>query len=170
MPSLCSQFVIQPNGCLLKNHAVSFDKTTAELSYTDFVLGTHEIANAAFFDGVLSPPIHSVRLAASSQIKQAVEQFRHVFVPELSAPCTANPEHLILDFGTENVDEINYYICQKHTFLNTLNLFDYIRACTINPMQFLHIKPTSTQVLWKNADLLEQQITTKLAIQYYSLA
>jgi ACT domain-containing protein len=131
-----------------------------------------ESAQTFFFDGIISSEIISLKQHITADEINNNSDFQYIDlsieIPEQSELSTE--KSLILDFGTDNINEINQKIPELALYLENYSITEIIAACTYYPAIFMGkmctIKENNkTQlVLWQNIDFMSKRITknTKL--------
>ena len=125
-----SHFLFCEPDKILRQQVVERDECqiiTAIFSMADKIV---EAAQTSFFDGVISSGIVSLKLnVAKEQLTEIRNNFNYVDVSSKDSiiDLTINKQ-LVIDFGTENPDEINR-ILSKISGLSDLSLFEFIAAC-----------------------------------------
>lgn len=130
--------------------------------------GNVESAQTLFVDGVISIGIVSVKLNSPFvDIAQITEIYNYIDVTTISANQKIIPTNkpLLLDFGTENIEEINFQLSQLFQSLNEFSAFEIIAACTYYPSILLNLPSVlavnifSKLTIWESIDLVKKKMT-----------
>ena len=122
-----------------------------------------ETAQTLFFDGVISAGIVSLKLKLNeNQLIAIREKYNYVdfSIKDSIVDLTSN-KLLLIDFGTENLLEINN-IFQRVSYLSDFPLIDFIAACVYYPALLsgrIAVPDLNVQtelLLWEQVDLVNK--------------
>ena len=124
-----------------------------------------ESAQTFFYDGVISSRIVSLKQKLiKEQFTEIREKYNYVDFSEKGSIVDFTDEKpLIIDFGTENTEEVNL-ILQKISALPDLSLFEFIAACVYYPALILgriavpELNRKAELILWEHTDMINMQI------------
>jgi hypothetical protein len=166
MTSLSSHIILTQNAQVLRNSAIHFSENGTRVS--SVFEGTHESANTFFCDGIISPSVISLTQRNISISTFANSDFKALNLNTLHLPLS-DLQNTIIDFGTENISEINLILQQKIKFLQCVSSIDFILACTVYPLLELNKKNINCSncrwVVWSGTDLINKQLTQGTAIK-----
>jgi len=167
-----SHFLFCEPDKILRQQVVERDECqiiTAIFSMADKIV---EAAQTSFFDGVISSGIVSLKLnVAKEQLTEIRNNFNYVDVSSKDSiiDLTINKQ-LVIDFGTENPDEINR-ILSKISGLSDLSLFEFIAACVYYPallsdrIAFPDLNVHTELLLWEQVDLVNKFVKPETRIR-----
>lgn len=126
-----------------------------------------ESAQTLFFDGILSSEIISVKQnVESGKIKELVRDYNYfdLSVEPLSFAIEMNDKPLLIDFGTNSMNEVNSRLAKLAQLNGEFPIFDLIASCVYFPALLLGREGELAQncrtnlILWKNADLVNKRL------------
>lgn len=169
MKRLSCQLIIDTEGNILRNSAISVNKQNGKLQFFSIIENNAESAATIFRDGVLSPTFYSLSIRNVST--ENTSGYSIVNIEKDTLIFNKLQNSLIIDFGTENLFEINQLISKHWKQLQQLSIPDLIQACCIAPAKLLNIDLTKNDyIIWENVDLISQKIakTTHVsAVQFH---
>lgn len=126
-----------------------------------------ESAQTLFFDGIISAEIVSLKQNISSKkIESLVSDYTYFDLSkeaEIFEIQTSN-KPLLLDFGTDLIEEINVILAKLANKLPDVPVFDLIAACVYFPQVLLGkhtdliINRQTNLILWENIDLPNRRL------------
>ena len=131
-----------------------------------------ESAQTLFFDGIISAEIVSIRHQIPAEnISEIVKEYNYIDISSnvFSLKLTSE-KPLILDFGTNSIEEINSKLSKLAFEFSDIPVFDLIAACVYYPAVLigkvaeLRINKQTELVLWENINLPEKRLTSKSRI------
>jgi hypothetical protein len=156
MKRLSSQLIIDTEGNVLRNSAVTKDKLNGKLQFFSIFENNAESAATIFRDGVLSPAIYSLSIRKIST--ESATGYSIINIEKDTISFDHLQSTFIIDFGTENLAEINQLIAKHRKELQQLSLPDLIQACCIAPAKLLNIDLTiNDYIIWENVDLIAKK-------------
>jgi hypothetical protein len=166
MTSLSSHIILTQSAQVLRNSAIHFSED--EIRVSGIFEGTHESANTIFCDGIISPSVISISHRNISITTFANSDFKVLNLNTLHLPLS-DLQNTIIDFGTENISEINLILQQKIKFLQCVSSIDFILACTVYPLLELNNRNIDYNncrwILWTDTDLINKQLTQNTEIK-----
>ena len=166
MTSLSSHIILTQSAQVLRNSAIHFSED--EIRVSGIFEGTHESANTIFCDGIISPPIISISQRNNLNTALTNSEFKVLNLNTLHLPLS-DLQNTIIDFGTENISEINLILQQKSSFLAAVSSIDFILACTVYPLLELNNRNIDYNncrwILWTDTDLINKQLTQNTEIK-----
>ncbi len=132
-----------------------------------------ESAQTLFFDGIISAEIVSLKQnIPSDKIPEIVKRYNYIDISgDVFQINLVSEMTLILDFGTNSMEEINSKLAKLSIELSNIPVFDLIAACVYFPAVLigkeaeLRINRQTDLVLWENVNLPEKQLTLKSRIR-----
>jgi len=130
-----------------------------------------ESSQTLFFDGIISAEIISVKenMILSEKI---ISDYKYIDVSgELPTVIIPSEKSLLLDFGTNSVEKINYKFKSLAPALTSFSAFDIIAACTYFPALVvgktasLSRNRNTRLLLWEGLDLVNKRITDYIRIR-----
>lgn len=166
MTSLSSHIILTQSAQVLRNSAIHFSVDGTRVS--SVFEGTHESANTFFCDGIISPSVISLLQRNISITTLTNSDFKVLNLNTLHLPLS-DLQNTIIDFGTENISDINLILQQKIRFLQCVSSIDFILACTVYPLSELKNRNVDCNncqwILWMGTDLINKQLTQDTAIK-----
>lgn len=130
-----------------------------------------ESAHTLFYDGLISAAPVSLKLA-NIQPDKLSENWLYVDLSQTDCSIPAELDKtLLLDFASNNIDDINNIIKQRYSILKMLSIYDIINACVYNAAiitgqnKKLTIQHHANPILWQDIDLVNKTITSKTNIR-----
>lgn len=135
-----------------------------------------ESAQTSFFNGIISSGIVSIKQLSGDTRVQLNSDYQYVdfseSIPEKQIVPSGKP--LILDFGSNNTDEINRKFSVLASILVNFSIVDIIAAVTYYPA-IISGKTNSIQennstrlLLWENIDFSNNRLMEKTRIRFLS--
>lgn len=132
-----------------------------------------ESAQTLFFDGIISSQIVSLKQHIPvEKIPEIVKDCNYIDIS--GSVFTVNlisGKPLIVDFGTNSIEEINHKLAKLAFEFSNLPVFDLIAACVYYPAVLmgkvaeLRINNQTELVLWENINLPEKRLTSNSRIR-----
>jgi hypothetical protein len=132
-----------------------------------------ESAQTLFFDGIISVEIVSLKQnIPSEKITEIVKDYNYIDISsEVFSTHLLSKMPLILDFGTNSIEEINLKLAKLAIEFSTVPVFDLIAACVYYPTVLIGKEPElkvnkqTNLVLWENVNLPEKRLTSKSRVR-----
>lgn len=133
-----------------------------------------ESAQTLFFDGIISAEIISLKqnIKPCNIAKLADKYHYYDFSEQVSAlDCGSNDKPLLLDFGTNSVDEINLKLASLAQMNSTVSIIDLIASCVYYPALLLGFEPDlktgrrTELLLWEKIDLVNKTLTLRSRVR-----
>jgi hypothetical protein len=127
-----------------------------------------ETSNTQFLDGILSTEIISLKqILSDDELLKISENFQYIDIQNdtINEKFIPSENPLILDFGTNEVNEINPILSKIAGSLANFTIFEIIAACVYFPSiilgkpALLDENPKTDLILWENIDLVNKKIT-----------
>ncbi len=159
---------------ILRRMAVEQDSKNTVTRIFSLDDGIVESANTLFFDGILSAEIMSIKQSSANKPTQKlIADFQYIDISEALPTQNITPcsKPLLLDFGTNSLQEINELLTGFSPELTSFTIFEIIAACTFYPALALNKngelcqKRTTQLLLWENVDLVNKKITPQTSIR-----
>lgn len=171
MRRISSQFILISPTSILQNHVVELNSEGAVCQLIDIVKQIAEPAQTLYYNGIISAEIVSLRSHFSTkEINELSLTYNYINISNLSTESCVelNENPLVIDFETNNLNEISQIINNKKNVFSKLNVFQLISACTYYPIQILdlqkQIRVTNCPelVLWSGIDLINKRINDRI--------
>ena len=131
-----------------------------------------ETANTLFFNGIISSEIVSMKQHLSDiEIKNSFAYHHYIDLSDQKTiPPSDNVNDQIIDFGSDNIIEINKLLKDHLNYISRLKMDQFINACCYQPQQLLK---SSSQIrisnkvqlfLWEGVNLATLQINPEIRI------
>jgi hypothetical protein len=132
-----------------------------------------ESAQTLFFDGIISAEIVSLKQnIPSEKIKEIARDYNYIDISgDTFSKNLASKMPLLLDFGTNLIEEINFKLAEFAIEFSTVPVFDLITACVYYPNVLIGKEPElkvnnqTNLVLWENVNLPEKRLTSKSRVR-----
>lgn len=156
------QAVVEQNAFNVITAIFSLDSSNVEPDHT------------LFLDGIISIEIISLsKNTRTENISALISDYQYIYLGDTTPSHEISPtkKNLLLDFGSDDYEEINKKISLINKYLFHFSVFDIIAACTYYPALILKMSNTlevnycSRLVLWENIDLQNKQITHQTRIR-----
>ena len=143
---------------------------TAIFSLTD---SRTEAANTSFYDGIISRGIVSLKLNMTEDRLAQIRIENNDVDFSLKNPIidlTINKQ-LLIDFGTEDLTEINGFFRKVNDLFSTFPIFDFIAACVYYPALLvgqnglLELNKSTELILWEQVDLVNKHLKINTGIR-----
>ena len=132
-----------------------------------------ESANTLFYNGLISTKVVSLKL------KLTIEELIKIRNEYNYIDCTiVNPDikllpnkRLIVDFGTEEPEEINFLLQKKYKSFECISLFNFISATVYYPSLLTHLNTglelnkTADLILWEPVDFANKHLKSNTRIR-----
>ncbi|MEI6754246.1 MAG: hypothetical protein WCK78_13905 [Paludibacter sp.] len=132
-----------------------------------------ETAQTSFFNGVISAEIVSLKLnTIEEQLIGIGNEYNYVDL-SLKNPVidfTINKQ-LLIDFGTEDTDEINRILRKAGELFASFSVFDFIAASVyypallVNRNAVIELYKSAELILWEQVDLVLKQLKAETRIR-----
>lgn len=162
---LSSQLICLTADEIIKNAVIEIDDSGIISSIAGLQT---ETARTLFYNGVISNSVISLKERGISADSSA---YNHVIIKDVIDLNAIVAGVTILDFGTENINELNQIFREKINAFTPFNLLEIIGACCYTPAKTAginhslevsnHVQP----VLWVGFDLSARRIREPLRIQ-----
>lgn len=157
-----SQLIITEKAEVLRNSLASFNTQNNVFEYRNIMQHAHEAAQTIFYDGIISPPVFSMKLRGYSTSKMSCE---YITLYELNTQKSLPTIPFIFDFETENIQEINKILADNFVLFQSVSVLDFIISCCVLPVQVAEVSEEfNHRFLWKDADLVHKKITANLQV------
>ncbi len=132
-----------------------------------------ETAQTSFFDGVISAEIVSLKLnTIEEQLIRIGNKYNYVDFSQKNPVIdfTINKQ-LLIDFGTEDTNEINKILRKKRDLFAGFSIFDFIASCVYYPTLLvgrnavLELNKSTKLILWEQVDLVNKQLKPNTCIR-----
>jgi len=174
MKRFASQWLLCSDLSVLKNHMIEIEDNKQIVQLADLNSRSAETAGTVFLNGIIAPEVVSLSLKNIPDEKVLTAGyglFRAVNgrIVELFRGLT---DKFIIDFGTEDVNEITALIQSNNMIIREISLEHLIHACTYAPASFLQndviIKSGALTGLsvWENVDFKNHLLTVNTQVRY----
>jgi hypothetical protein len=136
-----------------------------------------ESAHTLFYDGIISAGIVSVKQRVPKLgINKLISDYQYIDLTETipTEKIHRTDKPLLLDFGTDVINEINPKLSLLASLLEMVSAFEIIAACTYYPAvvcgtnSILAENIITDLLLWENIDLINNSISNKTKIRRIS--
>ena len=174
MKRVSSQLVFCDGNSLLRSTVVEQNDDNVITDIIDLLNQPSETAHTMFYDGVIAGEIVSLKECLSDD--QLVEITKGMVYLDLSKWNNSSfvferDSDLVVDFGTNNIDEINKMLKENFDTLSAITVFELINACTYFPQRLLglskHIAISNQTdlVLWEGVNLMSRALTPQTTVR-----
>lgn len=133
-----------------------------------------ESAHTLFFDGIITGEIRSIKQhRTSEEINRIASDYQYLDVfdnlPDFEIAASNKP--LMLDFGTNSIEEINRRLTGLIPVLGEFSIFEIIAACVYYPAlvlgepALLSLSAPVQLLLWEGLDLVNKKVTEHTRIR-----
>lgn len=135
--------------------------------------GHVEAANTLFYNGILSSEIISLKQHLNTEeLNKIISAYQYVDVLEQQTPIQFSKDKpLLIDFGTNNPEEINRIIEDFVGIIGSTSIYKIIAACTYYPALLVN-SATKIQVghktnilLWEGLDLVNKLVNKQTRLK-----
>lgn len=167
MKRFASQWLLCPDLAVLKNNMIEVADDDVIVRVADLHGQNSETAGTVFLNGVIAPGIISLlqRKVPDSLVIITGKTLFRIVDGQFESVFPGTKDDFILDFGTENPQEVNVLLRNNLAFLKSFSLEKLIHACTFAPAAFVQgdisivagaqIKLTA----WENVDFINHRLT-----------
>ena len=149
---------------ILRQQVVERDEDQVVTAIFSLTESLTEAANTSFYDGIISRGIVSLKLnMAEDRLAEIRKEYNYIdfSLKNQDIDLSINKE-LLIDFGTENVEEINLIFKNFQDLFSTFPIFDFIAACVYYPALLcdrnavLELNKSTELILWEQLDLINK--------------
>ena len=171
MRRISSPFLLISPTSILQNHVVELNSEGVVSQLIDIEKQIAEPAQTLYYNGIISAEIVSLQNHFTPQeINELSLTYNYINISNLSTDSCVklNENPLVIDFETNNLNEISQIINNRKNVFSKLNVFQLISACTYYPIQILdlqkQIRVTNCPelVLWSGIDLINKRINDRI--------
>lgn len=171
MKRVGAQLIFCTPEIILRNHVIELNDEGLITNIFDLQTQQTETANTLFYNGIISTQIISLKQNLSeSDFNKMVSNIQYINLTTKNIKPDHITNDMIVDFGTDNITEINKLLKDNFNLISILKINELINSCCYLPQQF--IKPSakiqiSNQVqllLWEGFNLATQQINSTIRI------
>lgn len=174
MKRVSSQLVFCNGNKLLRSTVVEQNDDNVVTDIIDLSNQPSETAHTMFYDGVIAGEIVSLKQYLSDD--QLVEIAKEMVYVDLSqwynTPFVFDrSSDLVIDFGTNNIDEINKMLKENFDTLSAITVFELINACSYLPQRLLGLSKNievslqTDLVLWQGVNLVSHAFTPQTTVR-----
>jgi len=172
MKRVAAQLIHSSADKILRNHVIEVDNNGVITNIINLNSQQSETARTLFYNGIISSAVISLKLHLSdSEIKNLTAGYRYYDLSiESNTVSTEGNGYLLLDFGTEDLTEINKLLKSKQKLISGLNIHLLIDACCYLPHIFINsssqisIGEATKLYLWEGIDLSTGSIISEIRI------
>lgn len=171
MKRVASQFMFCSPTEILRNSAVELNSQGVVTQIFSLDENKVESAQTLFFDGIISAEIISLKQHLND-LSALITNYQYLDLSlGLSERLLANGKPLILDFGTDSIEDINLQISRLASILEDFSIFEIIAACCYYPAvvigktSSLGVNRKARLLIWEGADLIHKKITNNTKIK-----
>lgn len=172
MKRVAAQILHCSSDKILHNHVIEIDNNGVITDIINLNSQRFETARTQYYNGIITSNVISLKLHLSeSEIKNLTAGFQYLDLSNLSTAIPPQESgHLLIDFGTENLNEINRLLKSKQIFISELNIHQFINACCYLPLLILKSSPqiqiggTTNLYLWEGINLSTGSIISEIRI------
>jgi len=171
MRRLSSSFLLISPTNIVQNHVIELNSEGVVSQLIDIEKQIAEPAQTLYYNGIISAEIVSLRNHFTpKEIKELSLTYNYVKISNLSTDSCIelNENLLVIDFETNNLNEISHIINNRKDVFSKLNVFQLISACTYYPIQILDLQKQirvsnrPELVLWNGIDLINKRINDRI--------
>ena len=174
MKRVSSQLVFCDGNSLLRSTVVEQNDDNVITDIIDLSTRQSETAHTVFYDGVISGEIISLKECLSDD--QLVEITKGMVYLDLSKWNNSSfvferDSDLVVDFGSNNIDEINKMLKENFDTLSAITVFELINACSYLPQRLLglskniEVSHQTDLVLWQGVNLVSHALTPQTSVR-----
>jgi hypothetical protein len=176
MLRIASQYTFCSPQKILKRMVVEQDEKNVVKRLFSLDDSSVESSQTLFFDGVISMGFVSLKQNLPSlNIALLLDVYNYIDLTTVSTSkaIIPNEKPLLLDFYSNNPDDINQLLPQLTTLLAHFSLFEIIAASTYYPLYFmkqpaiLDVNHIGKLLLWEGVDLHNKKITENTRVRQF---
>lgn len=173
MRRVSSQLIFCSSSKVLRNCVLEQDENAVLSQIIDLKTQQSETHHTLFYDGIITNGIVSLKEELSDIELNKVKSDYNYF--DFSEPIyfeldTKKP--LLIDFGTPDIAIINQLINIHYKLFVDFDIFEFLTACCILPLQILNrpelieLNHKPNLIIWKGLNLIDKQITSIMTVEY----